>query len=344
MAQRFSETRLCPDPARCHDRAMDELITRDTLHGSGGTRLSWRDLPPRVRDEIQHRLGAGVAEESMKSGGFSPGMASVLRLTDGSQVFVKAVSSEQNPDSPGLYRKEAAIAAGLPETVPAPRLQWSYDDGRWVVLVFEAIDGSPPDLPWRGTDRDRVLAATIQLSESMTPAPRTVQARPFAEVFADAFSGWRTLVDNPDARLSTIDPWARRHLTQLAEWETRWPGAAAGDTLLHCDLRADNILLTPEHVMFVDWPAAATGAAWMDVLLMLPSMALQGAGDPDSIVETHPLTRSVDPNDVTAVLVGLAGYFISRSLAPPPPGLPTVRDFQRAQGRECLAWLRRRRL
>jgi hypothetical protein len=42
------------------------------------------------------------------------------------------------------------------------------------------------------------------------------------------------------------------------------------------------------------------------------------------------------------VLAALAGFFVHRSTLPPPPGLPTLREFQRAQGAESLAWLRRR--
>jgi hypothetical protein len=42
------------------------------------------------------------------------------------------------------------------------------------------------------------------------------------------------------------------------------------------------------------------------------------------------------------VLAAIAGFFVSDSLEPAPPGLPTLRGFQLAQGRAALAWLRRR--
>jgi hypothetical protein len=37
----------------------------------------------------------------------------------------------------------------------------------------------------------------------------------------------------------------------------------------------------------------------------------------------------------------MAGYFAERGRLPDPPGLPTVRPFQRAQGDVTNAWLRR---
>jgi hypothetical protein len=41
----------------------------------------------------------------------------------------------------------------------------------------------------------------------------------------------------------------------------------------------------------------------------------------------------------TAILCALAGYFTSQALLPPPPGLPTVRAFQAAQGQVARRWL-----
>jgi hypothetical protein len=47
----------------------------------------------------------------------------------------------------------------------------------------------------------------------------------------------------------------------------------------------------------------------------------------------------VDPDAINRVLVGLAGYFTFQGLQIDPPGLPTVRAFQRAQGEVARAWL-----
>jgi hypothetical protein len=41
------------------------------------------------------------------------------------------------------------------------------------------------------------------------------------------------------------------------------------------------------------------------------------------------------------LVVAVAGYFAERGRLPDPPGLPTVREFQRAQGAVTNAWLRR---
>jgi hypothetical protein len=58
------------------------------------------------------------------------------------------------------------------------------------------------------------------------------------------------------------------------------------------------------------------------------------------LVDTHPVAADADPEAVTTVLTAVAGYFVHRGSLPPPPGLPTVRAFQTAQGRHAVDWLR----
>ena len=76
-----------------------------------------------------------------------------LKTATGTRAFVKAVGPELNPESPGIHRAEARIAAALPEGTPAPRLLGFFDEDGWVVLVFEDIEGAPPVLPWEAAER-----------------------------------------------------------------------------------------------------------------------------------------------------------------------------------------------
>jgi aminoglycoside phosphotransferase len=282
-------------------------------------------------------LGSPVAGAATQPGGFSPGVAARLTTVDGGRAFVKAISSDPNPDSPGFHRREARNAAALPADAPVPRLLWSYDDGDWVVLLFDDIDGTHPTLPWRDDELARVLAAVAELAVTLTPSP--IDAAPVAATMQYLLTGWRSFasVGSPPA-----DAWAARHLDDLVDLERRWADGASGSTLLHTDLRADNILLTGDHVVFVDWPWACVGAAWIDLATLLPSVTMQGGPDPWSLFDTHPVARGADRDAVTAYVAGLAGYFVWGAGQPAPPGLPTLREFQRAQGEHALRWLRHR--
>jgi hypothetical protein len=75
---------------------------------------------------------------------------------------------------------------------------------------------------------------------------------------------------------------------------------------------------------------------------MLPSVAMQQGPEPWEVFERHPLGRDAPAERVDAVVAALAGFFVWHGSMPPPPGIPGVRAFQRAQGAEAVAWLRRR--
>ncbi len=119
------------------------------------------------------------------------------------------------------------------------------------------------------------------------------------------------------------------------------PEASAGETLLHFDTRADNILIAGDRVFVLDWPSALIGSAFVDWLIMAPSVAMQGGPAPEEFMRRFDLS-GVPPEDFDAILCSVAGYFVVRALDPPPPGLPTVRAFQAAQGEVALAWLKSR--
>src|ERR671935_2110160 len=106
-----------------------------------GVRLAWSAMPATLRRAVQAGLGSRVVEAATQPGGFSPGVAARLLLADGRRVFVKAVGAEPNPDSPGFHRREAHVAAALPPETPAPKFLFAHDDGDWVALVFEDVDG-----------------------------------------------------------------------------------------------------------------------------------------------------------------------------------------------------------
>jgi hypothetical protein len=308
--------------------------------GVGGNRLVWTDLPLPVRAGIEELLGASVIDAVSEPGGFSPGLASRVALADGRRLFVKAVSSARNEVSAGMFVDEVRILAALQDIelrapVAVPAFVGQYRDDEWIALVISEVAGRQPAVPWRAAELDRVVDAISVLGDCLTPNPLAVPS--MAEACADSLSGWRSLagaVTTPE-----ISPWAAANLDRLAELESGWSAAATGDTLLHSDLRADNLLLTDDEVYVVDWPHACVGAAWVDLLVMLPSVIMQG-GDPNRCWQRHPAARAADRDQMRAVFTALTGYFVAQSLLPSPPGLPRLRAFQRAQGTAALGWLR----
>jgi aminoglycoside phosphotransferase (APT) family kinase protein len=295
-----------------------------------------------VRAAVETWLDSPVVSAASQPGGFSPGVAARLRTADGRRVFVKAAGPEPNPLTPTAHRQEARVAAALPEEAPVPRLLWSHDEGEggWIVLVFEDVEGRNPAVPWRAEELDETLETLAALSELLTPSPLppdTIGAAGEWSVVSGAY--WRRL---REARPARLDAWSTRHLDRLADLETEAPSAVAGDALLHLDVRADNLLLAPERVLVVDWPHARVGAPWVDMVFFAPSVAMQGGPPPEELLARHPHARRVDTEALTAVVAAVAGFFTREGLQPAPPGLPTLRAFQAAQGDVARSWLARR--
>jgi Phosphotransferase enzyme family len=305
----------------------------------GGRRITWEQTPAAVRAGIEAIAGARVVRASGRAGGFSPGLASVLQLDNGQRVFAKAVGLDRSAEGPGMYRDELRIVSVLPVSVPAPRFLGSYDEDGWVALVYEAVDGDQPVVPWLDDELARVLDAMTVLATSLTP--ELSEALP--AMGTAHFDGWKQIAADPQAvsKLEGFAPWALHRLAELVGMEAEFPAVDAGKALVHGDLRADNMLLTADRVVFVDWPFASIGAPYCDLMFMLPSIAMHGT-DPQPIVERHPLTRDVPDHDLDVTLAALTGFFIERSMQPPIPNLPTIRQFQRAQGIAALDWMIRR--
>lgn len=308
------------------------------MRASGGQRLAWGEVAPSARAAIEERLGSRVVEARNEPGGFSPGVAARCLLADGRRVFIKAVSPEQNPQACRIHRREAEVASQLPGDLPVPRLVEVVDDGHWVVLVLDEIDGRQPEEPWTQEQLAIVLPALQRFTERVTPTPAP-GLQTIADRYVAAFHGWRDIAGG-DVDATSYGGAVRASVDHLADLEAGWVEAATGDTLLHTDLRADNLLLTPDgDVVLVDWPWACTGAAFVDLVLFLPSVGLGGGPDPQTVIEHHGLFADVDDDALLAVLAALAGFFVRQSLDPPPPGLPTLRAFQRSQAEVALTWL-----
>ncbi|HEV7896908.1 MAG TPA: aminoglycoside phosphotransferase family protein [Planosporangium sp.] len=304
-----------------------------------GPRIGWADLPWRVRAGVEAIVGDTVVEAVSQPGGFSPGTADRVRTASGRRAFIKAVSPVQNELSPDLHRREARVTGALPAYAPVPRLLGCYDDGDWVALVLQDVEGRQPRTPWRRDELDSVLDALNDLAVSLTPSP--LPGIPSAADRLSAnFAGWRRVAADPPADL---DPWTSANLPVLCASADRGLASLAGETLVHTDIRADNLLLRPDGVaIVVDWPWACTGPAWLDTLLLMVNVRLFGGHDTDALLAERAATTDVKQDDLTAVLAGLAGFFFDAARQSPPQGLPTLRTFQRAQADAVLAWVRDR--
>jgi aminoglycoside phosphotransferase (APT) family kinase protein len=293
-------------------------------------RITWPFLPADLRAEITRRCGSAVVSAEVRDEGFTPGFASVLTCEDGTRHFVKAASVKAQRGSATSYRAEIEVLRGLHPSLPVPALQWSIDD-EWVVLSTTYVDGALPLLPWSSAQLDACLTALEDAAGALVPAP--LRAPSIAEEFA-AWPGYWAFV--PD----------RGHHDEASALAGRFAEACAGETLVHSDIRADNLVVDAAGKAWIlDWTWPVEGAAWLDTvtLLALARGDADGTIDAEALLASRALTRGVPAEDVDSWLALLAGYFLKSALDPVPVAAPHLRRHQQQVGDVLWDWLATRR-
>ncbi|MBA2463971.1 MAG: phosphotransferase, partial [Nocardioidaceae bacterium] len=301
-------------------------------HGRTARRLDWLLLPPMLRREIEARLGSSVVEARSAGAGFTPGFASVLTGADGRRMFVKAASVKAQRPFAEAYRQEIRKLQVLPRDLPVPRLLWSADDGVWVVLGLEYVDGVNPARPWRAAELDACLDTLEVLADRLTPAPGALGLVPMtAEAdFGAMLTGWDHVArEQPD--------WP--HLAEAAALAPGHAVALPGDSLVHTDARDDNFLVTIDGcAVLCDWNWPVLGPRWADSVMLLISAFGEGH-DADAILSRRTLTRDADPEHIDVLLALLAGYFLEARDRPVPNSSPYVRMHQEWYAQASWSWL-----
>lgn len=313
------------------------------LHGS---RLGWSAAPQAVRDWVTDRAGGPVVDWRDRVGGMSTGLATVVHGSRRS-VFVKALDATDNPRGGVFYLREAESAALLPRLPSIPPLldhgEIMVDDHQWVVIVYPALAGEPPSHPWRANDLARVLDAWRPVQGALAG----VEGWPRRDMITALFNGWRTIAADPD------DPWHDRADAWL-EREARFVALItdpAADVIgAHVDLRADNILIGPDGVWFVDWSHPDVAAPWLDPLIMLCDVVASGGdhgdgGDIDvlRVWSEHPVFRGADPDVLIDGISAFAAFMHAAGRQPPHPAVPHGRAWQRIVADRTLPFALRHR-
>lgn len=306
---------------------------------AAGVRVAWDDVPIAARDAAADLLGSPVVEARSQRGGFSPGSADRVVCADGRRAFVKTATAVANPEVLSIHRREAAVNSILPPGVPAPRFLGAIDTGEWMLLAFDDVAGAQPRLPWPGRD----IRSTVAAIDRVRRAPlgdRAADVLPDAAVeLSPLTSAWSRILDDPTGL-------ADREIPLAAEEWAADDGldGVGGDALVHYDIRADNTLIRADgEAVLVDWPWALRGAGWIDLVQLGFNIRLHDPTfDVERLVGEHPAFEGVPAAHVTRLLVVFSGHLLDKSREPDPPGLPTLRGFQRAQALAILAWVAER--
>lgn len=301
-------------------------------------RLPWDDVPATVRAVVEERLGGRVVSAEATVGGFSAGFAGIVTSSRRS-FFVKATSAVLNEHGRELYRRERRVCQLLADHGAGAGLRWSADVGDWTVLGFDVVEGHIYDPGWaEDRELDEVLEA---LAARRAPAPPGLA--PLGEVLDDLFAAWGALAAD-----ASFDAWpdpGHAALDRPVFWcglADRARAAFAGDELLHADLRADNLLRTPQGPVLVDWAYACRGHGAFDPVYLLLEVARTRGSAPDAALERVVRSFGCDADDATSLLASFDGWFTWMSRQPPVPALPGLRAFQTEMSAAARSWVRDR--
>ncbi|TCP46731.1 hypothetical protein EV191_1137 [Tamaricihabitans halophyticus] len=305
---------------------------------AGVVARSWSELPDRVHRAVQAELGVEVIRSLRQTGEIDGSVVCRLRLADGNWAFAKALPTGH--PLIGTYRAEAEVSAHLPELAPVPQLRGVVEQD-WLVLLFADIDGTKPNLRPGSPDLGSVLATLGRAARTLTPAP-IPDAREALDDLGLLLRGWQELQAIPGVAL---DPWAERNLDSLVMLESAWHPWAAGDTLLHNDIRPETMVkVGPGKVLLVDWCYPARGAAWLDTASLVPQLLLAGhaVGKAERLVLRRPELVDVPAWAVTGFATALAGHWERCSRLPEQVGLEGNRAYQARAAAAALRWVAHR--
>jgi Ser/Thr protein kinase RdoA (MazF antagonist) len=301
-------------------------------HGHTARRLDWLLLPPMTRRLVEDRFGTRVVDAVSAEAGYTPGCASVLTGADGRRIFLKAASKRAQRPFADAYREEIRKLRSLPSGLPVPQLLWSHEDDLWVVLALEHLDGTNPQRPWRDDQLASCLDTLEELADALTPPP--MRLRTLADELGGQAACW-------DHVRRTAPGWP--HLDEAARLADRFTDATRGATVVHTDVRDDNLLVDDRgRASLCDWNFPVEGAAWVDTVCLLVTAAGDGI-DADALLSGRRLTRHVPPDDVDAVLALLCGFFLRQRDQPVPHSSPYLRRHQDWSAEASWAWLAQRR-
>ena len=191
-----------------------------------------------------------------------------------------------------------------------------FEDGPVPLLVLEDLVDAYWPPPWREGDVELVLATLAEVSSVHASLPPLEQE-----------NDWRAIAADPAPFLATglrDAGWLERNLPDLIAAADTAP--LVGDSVIHCDVRSDNLCIKDGRCILVDWNHARVGNPKFDIAFWAPSLTLEQGPPPESL-------------GVDELAVPVAGFFAARAGLPAPAGAPTVRAFQRAQAAVALDWL-----
>jgi hypothetical protein len=235
-------------------------------------------------------------------------------------AFVKIGSTELTADwTRAEHRNYRGITGRF-----MPRFLGFDDDGARPTLALEDLSAATWPPPWTDERVAAVLEALAAVRSTAPPADLLVQE-------VESRECWQDVAEDPTPFLALglcTPGWLEANLPALASAAAEAP--ISGGSLVHMDVRSDNLCFRDGRALLLDWNAAGVANPDLDIAFWLPSLHAEGGPPPEELLPSSPGLAS-----------WVAGFFCSRAGGAPLPEAPHVRPLQLQQARTALPWAAR---
>ncbi|MEV0071353.1 phosphotransferase [Amycolatopsis sp. NPDC050768] len=270
-------------------------------------RYGWDALPEPVRGVIRQHLGQPTVLREVEHGQ-NCNLALVVK-NDRGTAFLKGVRGV----SPRMRWLRNEATAGELATGLAPATRFCEDvDPDWLVVGFEYLSGRPAVLAPDSADLPLIAETVTRISEFDGGTAQPLSARwaaadwwtKLAEVASEDVVGW--------------------DLDEVTEWSRRAARLVSGSTLLHTDLHEHQFMIDDKtgRVRVIDWGRPASGAAWVDVALLVIRLIAAGhrPAEAEQWATAVPSWKTATKEALTAFACYVAGLWTYRGVTSPFTG------------------------
>ena len=278
-------------------------------------------LAPNLRQRLAHLTNKCIDHVQPIQGGYTPALRLRLTLHDQTTCFAKIGTT---PGTASALRQEYAVYQAISGPFLPRFLGWADHPDNPILLLEDLSQGYWPP-PWSKSRITQVMT-TLPLvwGAAMPNLPRLTD-------LTYIWNGWQQVAENPAPFLSlglATEHWLQRALPVLLAID--YGAVVNGRSLLHTDLRSDNICFRENQAVLVDWNLVCMGNPNVDLGFWLPSLQAEGGPPPQQLLP--------DAGEIAGLV---SGFFAARAGLPTISEAPRVRHIQRVQLKTALPWATR---
>jgi hypothetical protein len=211
----------------------------------------------------------------------------VAWFADGSSAFVKAAV---DADTERWLRTDHLIMSTIDGDLVPRIVAWIEQDERSVLVLEDLSDAHWPADHFREEDGRRLPVwwkpGQLPLAfQALDRLGRVVAPASLPPLEADFSHEWAAIAETPAPFLALglcSSAWFDRAIDRLVAAERTVD--LSGVTLVHHDVRSDNVCFRGDRVILVDWSEASRGSPRYDLANLLTGCVLEGGPDPFDVM------------------------------------------------------------